>query len=100
MELNLGQGGCQAIEDAVALGAAAQASPPVEVLARFERLRLKRVRQFVRLSAEARLLAQPRSRLLGTAMRAVVAAIPKSITTRRVASLHRLPDYAAIAAHD
>ena len=98
MEPNLGQGGCLAIEDAVALGAAAQAGPPGEMLARFERLRLKRVRQFVRLSAEARLLAQPRSPVLGAAMRAMVSVIPESITTWRVASLHRLPDYAAMAA--
>jgi 2-polyprenyl-6-methoxyphenol hydroxylase-like FAD-dependent oxidoreductase len=50
MEPNLGQGGCQGIEDAIALGAVARRAPPEKVLRAFEALRLSRIRQVVRQS--------------------------------------------------
>lgn len=97
MEPNLGQGGCQAIEDAAALGAAARVRAPEAILPLFEAMRLKRARQFVAMSAQARWLAQPRNRLTGLLVRPLAATIPESLTARRIETLHRLPDYGAIA---
>jgi 2-polyprenyl-6-methoxyphenol hydroxylase-like FAD-dependent oxidoreductase len=54
MEPNLGQGACQALEDAVALGVAARSHSPNEILSTFEQLRLKRVSYIVRRAAEGR----------------------------------------------
>ena len=97
VEPNLGQGACQALEDAVALGAVAQVAAPGEVLERFEALRLKRIVTFVRASAQARLLAQPRSTKLGWVLRQAARAIPDAIHARQVTALHRMPDYSAVA---
>ncbi|WP_155647085.1 FAD-dependent monooxygenase [Erythrobacter donghaensis] len=55
MEPNLGQGACQGLEDAAALQAIVAAVAPARVAALYERLRLKRVRMFVRESALGRL---------------------------------------------
>lgn len=97
MEPNLGQGGCQSLEDAVALGIAAQCRAPEAVLPLFERLRLKRIRQFVVLSRSAGLVAQSKNHVLARAGRSVARAIPGRLNDWRVSSLHRLPDYAAMA---
>ena len=97
MEPNLGQGACQALEDAVALGAVAQVVAPGEVLERCEALRLKRIATFVRASAQARLLAQPRSPKLGWVLRQAARAIPDAAHARQVSALHRMPDYKALA---
>lgn len=96
MEPNLGQGGCQALEDAVALGVAARDVAPEAVLAVFERLRLRRIRQFVTLSRSAAFLAQSRNHALAGAARMMARAIPQRVNEWRVGGLHRLPDYAAM----
>jgi 2-polyprenyl-6-methoxyphenol hydroxylase-like FAD-dependent oxidoreductase len=57
MEPNLGQGACQALEDAVALGTAAKGVNAMHVLPAFEQARLKRVRMFVSVSAQGGLIA-------------------------------------------
>lgn len=98
MEPNLGQGGCQALEDAVALGIAAQYRPPEATLPLFESMRLRRIRQFVDLSRSAGFLAQSRNHGLVGAGRMVARALPQRLNEWRVGSLHRLPDYAAMAA--
>ena len=98
MEPNLGQGGCQALEDAVALGVAAQCCPPNMILPLFESMRLRRIRQFVDLSRSAGFLAQSRNHTLVGAGRTVARALPQRLNEWRVGSLHRLPDYAAMAA--
>lgn len=98
MEPNLGQGGCQALEDAVALGIAAQCRPPEAILSLFESLRLRRIRQFVGLSRSAGFLAQSRNHALVGVGRTVARALPQCLNEWRVGSLHRLPDYAAMAA--
>jgi 2-polyprenyl-6-methoxyphenol hydroxylase-like FAD-dependent oxidoreductase len=56
MEPNLGQGACQALEDAVALGMAAKELNLHAILPAFERRRLKRVRKFVKMSAQGSLV--------------------------------------------
>jgi 2-polyprenyl-6-methoxyphenol hydroxylase-like FAD-dependent oxidoreductase len=57
MEPNLGQGACQALDDAVALGVAARGPDVSGILGQFEQARLKRVRRFVKLSAQGSLVA-------------------------------------------
>ena len=98
MEPNLGQGGCQALEDAVALGIAAQNRAPEAILPLFETLRLRRIRQFVDLSRSAGFLAQSRNHILVGAGRTLARALPQRLNEWRVGSLHRLPDYVALAA--
>lgn len=92
MEPNLGQGACQALEDAVALGAVARRVPPDQVLDAFERLRLERTRFIVRRAAEGRLGAHG-SRLVQAAIRAMLRAGPDIITTRMMQAAHNMPDY-------
>ena len=93
MEPNLGQGGCQALEDAVALSAVARRVAPEQVGALFDRLRLARVRQFMRSAREAGYLAQRRHGLATDVGRRLVGAAPNALTRARVRALHRLPDY-------
>lgn len=96
MEPNLGQGGCQALEDAVALGIAAQVRSPGAILPLFEAMRLRRARQFVKLSRDAGVLAQSRSHMTIGVARTMASAIPDRLSEWRVGNLHRLPDYAAV----
>ena len=92
MEPNLGQGACQALEDAVALGAAACTNEVEDVVSVVERLRLKRVRYIVRRAAEGRhgahgLLAKQ------WAARSLLRAVPPIITDRLVRSIETMPAY-------
>ena len=98
MEPNLGQGGCQAPENAVALGIVAQHRAPEAILPLFEKLRLRRMRQFMGLSRIATFLAQSRNHAPAGEGRRFASAIPQRLNEWRVAGLHRLPDYAAMAA--
>ncbi len=98
MEPNLGQGGCQALEDAVALGVAAQHRSPDAVLSLFERLRLRRIRQFVDLSHSAAFLAQSRNHALIGAGRTLMRGMPQRLGEWRTGGLHKMPDYATMAA--
>ena len=92
MEPNLGQGACQALEDAVALGAAACSHGVENIVPIVERLRLKRVRYIVRRAAEGRHGAQG---LLAKqwAARSLLRVIPSIITDRMVRSIETVPDY-------
>jgi 2-polyprenyl-6-methoxyphenol hydroxylase-like FAD-dependent oxidoreductase len=98
MEPNLGQGGCQALEDAMALGIAAQCCPPEAILPLFETMRLRRIRQFVDLSRSATFIAQSRNHALVGAARILARTVPDRLSEWRVSRLHRLPTYAAMAA--
>lgn len=94
MEPNLGQGACQGLEDAAALQAIVAAVAPARVAALYERLRLKRVRMFVRESALGRLgVHGPRP--VQHLMRATLRAIPMGLSEPRLRAMHTMPDYAA-----
>ena len=94
MEPNLGQGACQALEDAVALGAAARAHLPEEIASIVGRLRVKRVSYIVRRAAEGRhgahgLLAKQ------WAVRSLLRTIPPAVTGRMMRSIQTMPRYSA-----
>lgn len=92
MEPNLGQGGCQGIEDAVALGVAAARCTPDAVLPAFQRMRLARIRGFVRCSAEGRLDAHG-MRPVRAAWCTLLRAAPGSLHRTVIRGMHGLPDY-------
>lgn len=93
MEPNLGQGACQAIEDAVALEAAAALGPDA-MLPAFEAMRLKRVAMIVRRAAEGRLGAHGPLAAQWT-MRATLRLLPASASDRLARTIQTMPAYAA-----
>ena len=93
MEPNLGQGACQAIEDAVALGAVARVCPLDDVLTSFERLRLKRVAGIVRRAAEGRHGAHG-SFATQWAMRTLLRVVPARVSDGLARSIQTMPAYA------
>ncbi|WP_174297090.1 FAD-dependent monooxygenase [Sphingomonas bacterium] len=90
---NLGQGTCQAIEDAVALGAVAATSPVEDILASYERLRLKLVAGIVRRAAEGRHGAHG-PLAVQWAMRSLLRLMPAGISDRLARSIQTMPAYA------
>lgn len=92
MEPNLGQGACQALEDAAALSAVVRRAPSDQVLKEFEALRLKRVRFIVRRAAEGRYGAHG-PQLGRTVMRALLRVTPGPITTRVMRATQTMPEY-------
>ncbi len=94
MEPNLGQGACQALEDAVALGAAASGPDAIAILARFERTRLARVRRFVSLSKQGGLIAHRYPALLPLYASAPVSAVFGAAMAPVQRTLYRMPQYA------
>jgi 2-polyprenyl-6-methoxyphenol hydroxylase-like FAD-dependent oxidoreductase len=97
MQPNLGQGGCQALEDAVALGCAAAHHAPDRLLPVFERLRVARVATFVNRSATPAFVAQSRQYALARLARGVMNLVPNRLFESSFATLHHLPDYASRA---
>ena len=92
MEPNLGQGACQAIEDAVALGAVARARCAGDMLTSFEHLRLKRVAGIVRRAAEGRHGAHgPLATQWMT--RTLLRAVPMRLSDRLARSIQTMPAY-------
>ena len=91
---NLGQGGCQAIEDAVVLASALAGEPDLAAaLARYDRMRRERVAKIVarsRRTGQAALLA---SRPLSTLRNLLLRCTPESATIRSMAPIvgHRSP---------
>jgi 2-polyprenyl-6-methoxyphenol hydroxylase-like FAD-dependent oxidoreductase len=92
MEPNLGQGACQAIEDAAALGAAAARVDPAEVPALFEAMRLARVRRVVGRAAEGGYAAHGPV-AVQAAMRAALRIMPGAMKERVAAGVQTMPDY-------
>jgi 2-polyprenyl-6-methoxyphenol hydroxylase-like FAD-dependent oxidoreductase len=92
MELNLGQGACQALEDAVALGRLAERVPPQEIAARLTRARPSRVAFMMRRAAEGGWAAHG-----GPATRAFWLTLfrltPSALNARLVDGLYRMPNY-------
>ncbi|WP_375429403.1 FAD-dependent monooxygenase [uncultured Sphingomonas sp.] len=92
MEPNLGQGACQAIEDAVALGAAAARADPAGVPALFEAMRLARVRGVVGRAAEGG-YAVHGPVAVQEAMRAALRVMPGLVKERLAAGVQTMPGY-------
>jgi 2-polyprenyl-6-methoxyphenol hydroxylase-like FAD-dependent oxidoreductase len=88
MTPDLGQGACQAIEDAAVLQACAAAeggAEPATLFATFERVRLRRVRRIVRDSYAIGRLATAPSQLAGRARDSLTRLIPEALHNRRLA---------------
>jgi 2-polyprenyl-6-methoxyphenol hydroxylase-like FAD-dependent oxidoreductase len=82
MEPNQGQGGCQGVEDAWALGVLARRLPPEAILPEFERLRLPRIRQAMFDSAFVGRAAHSSSAVTRTMLRALLR-LPPGFVDRR-----------------
>ena len=86
MTPNLGQGGCQAIEDAVVLADALGSSPdPGEALLRYQSRRLRRANRFVVRSRQLGRLAHLRSAPLRWLRDQALRAVPRGLATRSAA---------------
>ena len=95
---NVGQGGCQAIEDAVFLAACvANSNDPVHALGRYEAGRQARARYITRLSWMMSLAEHTQGRLLATLRDSLVRALPISLMLRSMDGVLRppLPESAA-----
>lgn len=90
MTPNLGQGGCQAIEDAVVLARALRSfSTLAEALRWYENARVRRANQIVRNSRSAGRIAQWESPAAVLLRNALVRAVPRSIAARPFARAMR-----------
>lgn len=92
MEPNLGQGACQALEDAAALFAAVSHATLDRIPDEYERLRLKRVAMIVNRSAEGRHGAHG-FRLKQLAVRTGLRVMPNSITDKMSRLVQTMPNY-------
>ncbi len=90
MEPNLGQGACQAIEDAAMLGMIAKHLRPEDILPALEKARLKRVRAIVNRAAEGKHGVHGLW-VKQAAMRTLMRNVPASITERIVRSAQTMP---------
>ena len=90
MEPNLGQGACQAIEDAAALGVLAARLPPDEVGAAFDRARRGRVTGMMARAREGGWAAHG-STLTRAAWRTMFRLTPPTLHRRMIAGLYRPP---------
>ena len=93
MEPNQGQGGCQGIEDAWALGVLAQRLPPETILPELERLRLPRIRRAMVDSALIGRAAHSSSALTRVALRALLRLPPPWVARRQFLSRIAKPTY-------
>lgn len=93
MEPNLGQGGCQSLEDAVALGAAARGADVLSVLATYEKLRLARVGRVVSLSSQAGIVPHHLPQWLSLISRAAMRAVLPIVGTQTQRDIYTMPDY-------
>jgi 2-polyprenyl-6-methoxyphenol hydroxylase-like FAD-dependent oxidoreductase len=84
---NLGQGGCQAIEDAVFLAGCASSTDPVQALQRYEAGRRGRATYVARLSHLMSLLEHTRGRLPRALRDAILRVVPTSLMLRSMATL-------------
>lgn len=97
MRPHLGQGGCQAIEDAAVLARLlGSASDPATAFARFERYRRPRVRALVRESRTVGAVLNVRPAVLAAGLTRATAVIPEAVLTRHLTwvaarSAFRLP---------
>jgi 2-polyprenyl-6-methoxyphenol hydroxylase-like FAD-dependent oxidoreductase len=88
MTPNLGQGACQAIEDAIVLGACLKKNGSVESgLLEYERRRMPRTRPLVLHSRWLGVIAQAENPVLCWARNAAMRMTPKRIAARQMKSL-------------
>jgi 2-polyprenyl-6-methoxyphenol hydroxylase-like FAD-dependent oxidoreductase len=94
MTPNLGQGGCQAIEDAIVLGECLLASPgEIEAgLRRYEDRRAARAQWFVAQSRSMGRVAQASGPLTSWLRDTVLRLLPKKLLERQLVAAQRLPD--------
>ena len=92
MTPNLGQGGCQAIEDAVVLGECLAAAPDVASgLRSYEAKRAPRAAWFMAQSRRVGRVAQARGRLACAARNTVFRLLPGAVLERQIVAAQRLP---------
>jgi 2-polyprenyl-6-methoxyphenol hydroxylase-like FAD-dependent oxidoreductase len=85
MTPNLGQGACQAIEDAVALADCLRgAADPVSALRRYEALRIPRANRFVRASLRLGRVAQSENVVICRLRNALMSLVPSSLSRRQL----------------
>lgn len=93
MQPNLGQGGCQSIEDAIALRETARQLPPEEVLIGYTQRRLARARRMVRASASAGRICHFYSKPVTKALLGGMRLVPDFINRAVVLRSRTLPNY-------
>jgi 2-polyprenyl-6-methoxyphenol hydroxylase-like FAD-dependent oxidoreductase len=92
MTPNLGQGACQALEDAATLAAVLDREPSIsDALARYDRLRRPRTQAIVRRSRQMGTIGQWASRPAVIARNLLMPLIPSSLAIRSVASVVNWP---------
>lgn len=92
MTPNLGQGGCQAIEDAVVLGECLAAAADVEAgLRAYESRRAARARFFVEQSRSVGRIAQASGRVACALRNAAFRMLPQAMLERQIVSAQRFP---------
>jgi 2-polyprenyl-6-methoxyphenol hydroxylase-like FAD-dependent oxidoreductase len=88
MTPNLGQGGCQAIEDALVLAKSFQHYDDVpDALIAYQQARKQYVEAIVAQSRTAGMVLGPESRLLSTLRDLLIARLPASLHTQQLASI-------------
>jgi 2-polyprenyl-6-methoxyphenol hydroxylase-like FAD-dependent oxidoreductase len=88
---NMGQGACQAIEDAVVLAQCLQQEPELAVaLAKYEKRRKARTAKVIRLSRTLGEVAHWPNPLLGKLRNALFRAMPRFITQRQMEDLYKV----------
>lgn len=92
MTPDLGQGACQAIEDAVVLGRCiTETDDPVEALRRYERQRVGRVRRFVTRSRMLGKVAQSENAIARWLRDGILRATPRLVVRREMLRTSRFP---------
>lgn len=92
MEPNIGQGACQALEDAVALGTAARrAADAMQTAELYERARLLRVRTIVAMSRQGSLMAHRMPGFLAKPASMAMRLTFDRLASRRLRSMFELP---------
>ena len=88
---NMGQGACQAIEDAVVLGQCLQQEPVLErALSEYEKRRLRRTAKVIRLSRLLGEVGQWQQPLLGSLRNSLFRKMPEFITQRQMEWLYQV----------
>ncbi|HEY4651848.1 MAG TPA: FAD-dependent monooxygenase, partial [Pontibacter sp.] len=88
---NMGQGACQAIEDAVVLGQCIEQEPTIaNALATYEKRRLARTANVIQLSRLLGWVSQWENPLLIKARNAIFRATPAFVTQRQMEDLYRV----------
>jgi 2-polyprenyl-6-methoxyphenol hydroxylase-like FAD-dependent oxidoreductase len=88
---NMGQGACQAIEDAVVLAQCLQQNPEVAVaLKKYEKRRQARTAKVIEMSRRLGEVAHWRHPLLGRIRNSIFRAMPKFVTQRQMEDLYKV----------